>query len=240
LGTLGSFLFNFPGAKRVPTFAAVDSEYRRAIEAPGINLLSAFEAARTVANVDLANDEISKAVLMRLKSFTITQDLIKTHLDKAFAAPASDFFVETIVFYLKVVLDRLARDLRVESEKSITTPPRGSMRPDISIWRQEQLVAIVECKTQLGWNRDGWLHDFKERESRLMRAFPGAKAFLLVMTGSNWPGFGNDSRVGNQFFVLLRDSSPRDYLETATGQIDHRIETLISSLMDHANPNPSV
>ena len=215
------------------TFTEADAEYRRAIEAPGRDLSAAFLAAAKVEKVDLQGHDISKAVLLRLKSFLETQAIIKSRLKKVYAAPAADFFVETIVFYLQVVLGQIAPDLRVESEKTIVRK-KSSIRPDISIWHQDQVVAAIECKTQLGWNRDGWLPDFKNRESRLIEEFPNAKLFLLVMTGSNWQGFGNDTRVGKQFFVLLKDTWPRDFVETSASQIEHRIECLISCLVAHA------
>lgn len=214
------------------TFTEADAEYRRAIEAPGRDLSAAFVAAGKVAKIDLQDYDISKAVLLRLKSFIETQDIIKSKLRKVYAAPAADFFVETVAFYLQVALGQLAPGLRIESEQNIVRK-RGSMRPDISIWRQDQVVAAIECKTQLGWNRDGWLPDFEDRESRLSEEFPNAKLFLLVMTGSNWPGFGSDARVGKQFFVLLNDTWPRDFAEASPSQIEHRIESLISSLVAH-------
>jgi hypothetical protein len=214
------------------TFTEADAEYRRAIEAPGRELAAAFFAARSVTSIDLQGYDITRAVLLRLKSFLETQDVIKSELQKIYAAPAADFFVEAVVFYLQVALAKLAPNLRVASEKNIVRK-QGSMRPDISVWRQDQVVAAIECKTQLGWNRGGWLHDFEARESRLNAEFPSAKLFLLVMTGSNWPGFGDDLRVGKQFFVLLNDTWPRNFIETSANQIKDRIEVLISSLVAH-------
>jgi hypothetical protein len=215
------------------TFTEADAEYRRAIEAPGRVLPAAFSAAKQVEKVDLKSDDISRAVLLRLKSYLETQDAIKSHLQKVYAAPAADFFVETIVFYLHVALAHLAPNLRVCSERNIVRK-QGSMRPDISIWWDDKVVAAIECKTQLGWNRDGWLHDFEDRESRLSAEFPDAKLFLLVMTGSNWLGFGENLRAGKQFFVLLNDIWPRDYDDTSTNQIKDRFEVLISLLVAHA------
>lgn len=216
------------------TFTQADSHYRRALEAPGRELPDAFVAARQVTKIDLRGSDITQAILLRLKSFFTTQDTIKAELSKVYAAPAADFFVETVLFYLKVTLDRLAPQLSVASEKKIVRR-RDSMRPDISIWQDNQVVAAIECKTQLGWNRDGWLSEFEDRESTLKADFPDAKLLLLVMTGSNWPGFGSDQRVGNQFFVLLHDIWPRDFsAETSQKLIAHRIEALISLLIEHA------
>jgi hypothetical protein len=217
----------------MPTFVDADADYRRAVEAAGRDLPAAFAAARQVPAIDLNGDDISRAILLRLRSFFKTQDAIKAGLDKVYAAPAADFLVETVLFYLRVALERLEPSLSVASERNIVKK-QGSMRPDISIWRGSQVVAAVECKTQLGWNRDGWLHDFEDRESRLRVDFPDAKLFLVVMTASNWPGFGDDARVDQQFFVMLEDIWPRDFEESMSDAIVHRAESLIAEVLRHA------
>lgn len=214
----------------MPTFAEADSDYRQAIEAPGRELAAAFSAARAVGVPDLARDELTEAVLLRLKSFFAAQDAVKAGLKKVYAAPAADFFVETVTFYLQVALERY--NLEVASEKNAVRKS-GSLRPDISVWKNDCLVAAVECKTQLGWNRNDWLFDFEQRESRLRRDCPNAKLFLLVMTRSNWSGFGTDSRVGKQFFVLLQDTWPRDAAMHEAEQRVHRLEELIGEVLRH-------
>jgi len=217
----------------MPSFVSADSEYRRAVEAPGRDLPAALAAAQQVPSIDLDGDDISRAILLRLRSFFRTQDAIKAGLDKVYAAPAADFLVETVLFYLRVALGRLQPSLTIASERNIVKK-RGSMRPDISIWRGDQVIAAVECKTQLGWNRDGWLHDFEDRETRLRADFPNAKLFLLVMTASNWPGFGDDARIGKQFFVMLEAIWPRDFEESMSTAIVHRTESLIGEILHHA------
>lgn len=216
------------------TFTEADQAYRTAIEALGRDLPSAFAAARSVLPIDLNATDITHAVLLRLKSFLLCQEQIKSELGKVYAAPAADFFVESVCFFLKVVLGTLDPSLAVASERNIVRQ-RGSIRPDISVWRGEKVVAAVECKTQLGWNRDGWLHDFEDRETRLATEFPDAQMFLLVMTGSNWPGFGDDKRVGKQFFVLLNDIWPNTFeASAATASIVHPIESLFHEVLSHA------
>lgn len=216
------------------TFTKADQTYRSAIEAPGRDLAAAFAAARSVPQIDLNATDITHAVLLRLKSFLLCQERIKGELGKVYAAPAADFFVESVCFFLKVVLGKLEPSLTVASEKNIVRKQR-SMRPDISIWQGETVIAAIECKTQLGWNRGGWLHDFEGREKRLAAEFPDAKLFLLVMTGSNWPGFGDDKRVRKQFFVLLKDIWPNTFeSSTATTSIVHPIEVLFREVLSHA------
>ena len=216
----------------MPSFAQSDANYRLAIEAPGRELAAAFASARAVGPPDLSKDELTEAVLLRLRSFLLTQDTIKAELKKVYAAPAADFFVETVAFFLEVALSGLGTGLEVASERN-AVKKSGSLRPDISVWRGDKLLVAIECKTQLGWNRDGWLKDFEDRESRLRDECPDARLFLLVMTASNWPGFGDDSRVGKQFFVLLQDIWPRDIVEYRLSFVVHRVEQLLGEVLRH-------
>lgn len=107
------------------------------------------------------------------------------------------------------------------------------MRPDIYIWRSDQVVAAVECKTQLGWNRSGWRHEFEKRESRLHAYYPDAQLYLMVMTASNWSGFGNDPRAGKQFFVMLKDIWLLDFEASMSDAILYRVESLICEIHRH-------
>jgi hypothetical protein len=224
------------------TFLEADRAYCKAVEEIG-DLDSAFTAACAVGKVDLCGTGLTRAVLARLKSYQIAQELIKTFLKKRYAAAAADFFVETVAFYLNVVIKLQKLELNVASEKPVNelvannvvaktkelqlnaasemavAPRQSVMRPDISVWKGDELVAAIECKTQLGRNRHKdkvtgqyvWLQDFEKRESQLNKQRPNAKLFLLVMTESNWDGFGVDSRCGKQFFALLdKHHWPRD------------------------------
>jgi hypothetical protein len=216
------------------TFTEVDKTYREAIEAPGRELRAAFNAAIALSELDLDARDITHAIILRLKSFRYSQEQVKQELGKIYAAPMADFFVETVCFYLKVVFSKLDPSLIVASERTIRRE-RGSIRPDISIWRGNSVVAAVECKTQLGYKRDGWLSDFENREKKLAESFPNAKLFLLVLTGNNWPGFGNDSRVNKQFFVLLKNFQPEEFeLILSNAQVDHPIEGLITEALNCA------
>ena len=146
------------------------------------------------------------------------------------------------MFFLKVALRQLNSSLVVASEKNIVRH-QGALRPDISIWQGDKVVSAIECKTQLGWNRSKWLPDFEEREKRLQREYPEAKLFLLVLTSSNWPGFGTDPRAGKQFFVLLGDAGVgriRHLDLAAPNMIIHRIEALIQEIHFHTRGKPGV
>ena len=165
-------------------------------------LMNLYEEMKSNASISLGHKDITKAILLRMKAYYDSQNKIKKFLNKRYRPAASDFFVESIVFYLKLIFDKKGIGLEVHSERQII-PRRGAIRPDISVWENDKVVAIIECKTQLGWNRTKWEKDFKRRESKLKDKFPKAKAFLVVLTSENWSGFpDNNKKVGKQYFTL--------------------------------------
>jgi len=103
--------------------------------------------------LSLSKKEITKTILFRIKIYYETQNKIKKFLNKRYLSAASDFFVEAIIFYLKLILEKNKIDYEVHSERQIRQK-RGAIRPDISVWKKDKVIAVLECKAQLGWNRD--------------------------------------------------------------------------------------
>jgi len=179
-----------------------EKKYCKRLNSQYKQLVNLYEEINSNASISLEKRDITKAILLRMKAYYDTQNKIKKFLNKRYLSAASDFFVEAIAFYLKLVFDKKGINLDVHSERQIRKK-RGSIRPDISVWNDDDVVAIIECKTQLGWNRDKWEEDFKKRESKLKEEFHNAKAFLVVMTSENWSGFPDDNKkVGEQYFTL--------------------------------------
>ncbi len=179
-----------------------EKKYWESLDNQQRQLVSLYEEIKSNASISLEERDITKAILLRMKAYYDTQNKIKEFLNKRYLSAASDFFVEAIVFYLKLLLDKKGIDFEVHSERQII-PRRGSIRPDISVWKNDKVVAMIECKTQLGWNRDRWEEDFEKREIKLKDKFPNAKAFLVIMTSENWSGFPDDNKkVGEQYFTL--------------------------------------
>jgi hypothetical protein len=116
----------------------------------------------------------------------------------------------------------------IQSEQTLEKK-RKSPRPDISIWDGSKLLAVIECKTQLGWQRHTWESNFKDRKSNIH-----AKVFLVVMTDCNWGGFGNNPGVGTEYFCLLKSDKytwptelPINYDDSC---LENRIELLFEQL----------
>jgi len=212
----------------------IDKElrYGETISRLSVDLIKTYNEMSELSFRELDKTEMTHAVLIRMRSYYNTQDKIKKFLKKRYIAAASDFFVESVIFYLRLYLKyHSCNDIEVHSERMITNK-RNAMRPDISIWRDNKVIAIIECKTQLGWNRHHWREDFEEREKRLHAEYINAKAFLLVMTSENWGGFSDVSEnVGKKYFCLssLWPYDKNDY--ELLNSIENPIEQLFTYIL---------
>lgn len=205
----------------------LDIDYRNTLT---LNVKTLKETSSKILDnysFDLSKTEISEAILERLKTYYKAQQEIKQLLNKKYQAPGADFLVETVTFFIQLYLQNQGGQFEVHSERQIR-PKRGAIRPDISIWDGNKVKAIIECKTQLGWNRHNWENDFEKREEKLKNEFQNAEAFLLVMTGQNWGGFKGNTKLGEKYFCLLDNIWPTDYNDI--GQLMTSIEELIKRI----------
>ena len=178
--------------------------------------------------------EITETVLLRMRSYYLGKNHIKKLLNKALLSAGSDFFVETVVFYLQLYCSFFSNQLAICSEIPIRRR-KNAIRPDISIWKNEELTAIIECKTQLGWSRNKWEPHFLERERILKQDFPSASAYLLVMTKANWPGFREgDQRIGKQLFTLSSIWPGVIEIDKVKEAVLNPIEALFNEVISHA------
>lgn len=217
-----------------------EKKYWESLDNQQKQLKSLYEEIKSYASISLEEKDITKAILLRMKAYYDTQNKIKELLNKRYLSAASDFFVEAITFYLKLIFEKERIDFEVHSERQIV-PRRGAIRPDISVWKNDKVVAIIECKTQLGWDRYKWEEDFKKRESKLKDEFPNATAFLVVMTSVNWSGFPDDNKnVGEQYFTLS-NTWPTDISEyEIDSAIVNPIEGLFKKIISDITANNTV
>jgi len=213
------------------TLLELEKKYWDSLDNQSRQLAILYESIRSSTSISLEEREVTKAILLRMKAYYVTQNKIKGFLNKRYLTPASDFFVEAIVFYLKLLFDKQCGSLEVHSERQIARE-RHAIRPDISVWKNEKVLAMIECKTQLGWNRDKWEPDFIKRESKLKDIFPDANAFLVVMTSENWAGFPiNDKKIGEQYFTLSSTWPTNISEERVDSYIINPIESLFNKVM---------
>ena len=209
------------------------SVYLNALARVPDSLRLSFENLKALGPLPIEGKEITASILRTLKIYYEVGDEVKVFLNKRQRAVTADFFVETLLFYLKAFIETHKLGVVASSERKIE-PRRGSLRPDISVWKGEDLVAVIECKTNLGWNRKGWKSDFLKREAEIHSDFPDAKCFLIVLTATNWPGFGKDPKVGDQYFTLSKDWPSHIDLEHAEASIENPIEPLLRHIKEVA------
>ena len=207
----------------------VQDEYAQALDKLVPALKESYE--RMKQSCCSSDFDYSKAIMNRLRAFYYLQSGTKQFLDKKVAQAGSDFFVETILFFLMLFNDVEKLGFEIKSELAIQRK-RKALRPDITIWRGSELLAVIECKTQLGWHRHEWDRHFTDRENKIKEVFPNASIFLVVMSGCNWDGFGKDPRIGKQLFCLLKSGIwPTDLpIEYDSNLIDTRVEKLFEQL----------
>lgn len=211
------------------TLKDFDKDYIRSLDETYNELEKSYDLILASYEFDLTKTEITEAIIERLKAYYSTQTKIKTFLEKRYLATASDFFVETVLFYLRIFLVKHGEFLTAHSERQIKRT-KNAIRPDISIWKGDEVVAIIECKTQLGWSRHNWEQQYNDRDNNLKKDFPNAKSYLLTMTSINWGGFGAHERLNKNYFSLLDNNTwPTSY--SSTVQILTPIENLFKQLI---------
>lgn len=205
------------------------SKYLDALRGRASSIKLLYESLKQSGPLPIEGQEVTTSILRTLKTHYDVEHEVKTFLGKRVRGHAADVFVETLLLYLRVFLETHGVELTAVSERSISRK-RGSIRPDISIWRGEQLIATIECKTNFGWNRHGWEKYLRERESSVHHLFPFAKCFLVVLTEVNWSGFGSDPRVGDQLFTLCTVWPTDVSLDRPEASIRNPIEPLLRQL----------
>jgi hypothetical protein len=213
-----------------------DEPFRKCLSDLPVSLTKSLHNAADLGELCLSSDEVTRAILLRLRAYYLAQEAIKALLGKRVAAAGSDFFVESLVFFLRVLNETHRLGVEVESEVALIKK-RGSARPDITIRCDGRPIAIIECKTQLGWKRKGaWLMDFEARERLIHESFVEVPLFLVVMTEANFEGLGKDPRVGSQFFALLKKPYWPAYIdpERLSEVIQDPIEPLFVQIVEYA------
>ncbi len=129
-------------------FCELEQAYLDSLKNQHFCLKSILEVQHSF-EINLLSNEITLHLLERVNTYYEMHYAIKSLLRKRYIAAGAYYFVESVVFFLKLVLEKPNIGLEVHSERQVKKT-RGSLRPDISIWKNDNLIAIIECKTQLG------------------------------------------------------------------------------------------
>ncbi len=121
---------------------------------------------------------------------------------------SADQFTAAVALTLDRYLSSQSLSHAVRSEVAIRKK-RGALRPDITVGPNEnELVAAIECKTNLGWNRSGWRKQYEDRAREIRRHHPKCESFLCILTKRNWNTswevFRSSKLAGRKWFCLSR------------------------------------
>ncbi len=146
-------------------------------------------------------------VLTWMKNHFQFQKRLNEFLDRSRIPSSADRLTAAVALTLQRFLHTRGYENCVRSEFTINTTGR-SLRPDISVWAGEKvratLVAVVECKTNFGYNRTGWRKQYEERTQKFRALNSKCLSFLCVLTRKNWnwDSFDKSPHARKDWFCL--------------------------------------
>jgi hypothetical protein len=169
---------------------------------------------------DLSKTEITDTIIDRMMAFwyfNVRNN--KEILERKINTTSADFFTETCLFFLKCYFGK-QNCIKVLSEENIA---KGSViRPDISIWKDKQLLAAIELKVSDGWKGGTMIPHLIEREGQIKNLYPNVYFGVIAF----WNFFDTNIEGWNaKYFGLLRFESDNNHQRT-----DASIEQLIKEI----------
>ena len=147
---------------------------------------------------------VTEMIARRMFYHFKTQQDLKKLLEIRKAAARSDVLEQAVGTYLKAYLGS-DRGVKVRLNWQFRGR-HGSVRPDIAVVREEQRIAALEVKIDLGYNK-GYIKNggWKKRQDECVQA-RFARCYLVVLTNRNWPGY--EECMGEQNVRVLLVEHP--------------------------------
>lgn len=174
---------------------------------------------------DLSKLEITEAIIERMDGFWYfhvnnNKDLLGRNANTI----AADFFTETCLLFVKLYFN--GRYV-VKSEANIDKGNRKSIRPDISIWKDDKLMAVLEIKVSNGWKSKNMMEHLKEREIQLKGLYPNI--FFGVI--AYWNFFDMEAKDWNKKYIGLKTFDEKNQHP----RTDASIEKILSQMEEFFN-----
>jgi hypothetical protein len=129
----------------------------------------------------------TKFILTWMRELKRYQDNFGALIKRRKRPSVADDFTGAVAFSLEQFLATRGFRGLLRCEET-THRKRRASRPDVSLRSPlaEALIATIECKTDFGWNRQGWRDAFQARTDKLQQQFPGCASYLCVLFNKNW------------------------------------------------------
>jgi hypothetical protein len=177
----------------------------RSIE-PTKELVSYASSCDSYAQGMISHAEMQNAMCNYLDASSLRVRALSEALNRLKEPAMSEVVTEAVNMFVDSVIRtdaRLFSTFYTSSEKNVRLSV-GSRKPDISIWKGDKLISIIECKTCLGRRRKEWMDDYSSRVEEFSTiGLDPESMFLFVATDNTWGGFPkNDSRFEKVWFSL--------------------------------------
>lgn len=171
---------------------------------------------------NLEGNEITNAIFDRMMSFWHYHVQNCQDIGREINTVSADYFTETCLFFLKAIFKQ--HGLTVVSEKNIRIDKTTKViRPDISIWKENKLIAVIELKVSDGWKGKTMVPHLDNRKIDIQNIWPNT--FFGVI--SFWNCFGPGIHASDSEYIGLYDFA-KDNDHKATGKT---IEQLIKRIL---------
>lgn len=179
---------------------------------PTNELISYAEKCDDYALGKITSSEIQTEICKYMDASATRSRALSRVLGRTKEPPLADVFTEAtnMLVYSIMSSKKLAHlSISVFSEKNLRLPTGGFRKPDVSLWKDNKLIGIVECKTCLGHRRNDWLNDYDRRVDEFSSFGLDSKSiFLFVETEQTWGGFPkSDIRTSSSWFTLCPKGS---------------------------------
>lgn len=127
---------------------------------------------------------------------------------------------------------------KVDSERNFYLEGNHYIKPDVGCFKGLEPVFIIECKTNLGYERYSWKDNYERKHSLLVKSnLHHLRYFLCVLTDSNWGGFPpNDSRTGKQWVTFCKKGSwvggKNGSIKLQDGSVSGILSGIVETLID--------
>ena len=148
---------------------------------------------------DTSKCEITDAIINRMDAFWAFHHYNKEVIGRETVTSSADFFTETCLFFIKAFFKN---KYEVKSEVNILKEKKGhsALKPDISIWKGEDLIAVIEIKVSDGFKREHIITHLEDREKSIKELYPDIFFGVIAF----WNFFDTSSEKWKKFYIGLK------------------------------------
>lgn len=174
---------------------------------------------------DLSSNEITNAVYERMMSFYYFNVENCKDLGRKVNTTSADFFTETCLFFLKTVLNQYGLKVLSEQNIQLDKTSKKKIRPDISIWKKDKLIAVIELKVSNGWKGKFLIPHLNDRKKNILELYPNVFFGVIAF----WNCFGEGIETEDSIYLGLYGFSKEHGHQPTGNTIEQIIERIIEN-----------